>query len=275
MQIGCTQSSNKKLTNTKPKLTLLWQTDTVLTTVESVIYDEANDFIYTSNIEGKPENKDQIGSISKLDLKGNVIQRNWISGLNAPKGMDIFDGTLYVADIDQLIEIDIKMAKIMNIYDIDGAKFLNDVAISKAGTVYFSDTYLGRIFQLRDGNVSVLMDFPSPNGLFVDAPNTLLAVSWGEKTFNRIDLKTKQVTPIASEIENPDGIEAVGDGSYLVSSWHGMVHHISRKGAKKLILDTNTDKVFAADIDYIPAKRMLLVPTFFKNKVMAYIYNTK
>jgi hypothetical protein len=37
-----------------------------------------------------------------------------------------------------------------------------------------------------------------------------------------------------------------------------------------LIFDTTNDKINAADIDYIPEKQLLLVPTFLDNRAMAY-----
>lgn len=253
-------------------LELMWETDSLLTTVESVIYNEQNGFIYSSNIEGSPGNKDGIGSISQLDIKGNIVVRDWIKGLNAPKGMDIHNGTLYVTDIDQLHEINIENGEIIKSYDIEGAAFLNDVAISKDGTVYFSDTDKGKIFCLKDGIVELFMEFDSPNGLYVE-DDRLLVVSWGNKTFNRVDISTKSIEQISNDIINPDGIESIGDGNYFVSSWKGLVHVVNNDGSKKLILDTSEDKIFAADIDYIIEKKILLVPSFFHNTIMAYKYS--
>jgi len=45
-------------------------------------------------------------------LNGSIIELNWIAGLNAPKGMAIYDNSsgsskLYVSDITDLVEIDI------------------------------------------------------------------------------------------------------------------------------------------------------------------------
>jgi hypothetical protein len=89
-------------------------------------------------------------------------------------------------------------------------------------------------------------------------------------TFNSMDLTSKAATVKADSIENGDGIEALGDGSYLVSSWNGMIHHIAADGTKSLILDTRADSVNSADIEFIQEQNLLLVPTFFKNKVVAY-----
>jgi hypothetical protein len=71
-------------------------------------------------------------------------------------------------------------------------------------------------------------------------------------------------------IENPDGIEAIDNNEYLISSWNGMVHHIDSDWKKTLVLDTRQDSINSADIEYIKSKNLLLVPTFFKNTVRAY-----
>jgi len=271
--ISCTQRKQKKeIKNPEPKLTFLWETDTLLTTVESVIFDVSSNYIYTSNIEGNPRKKDGKGSISKLDLKGNIITRNWVSGLNAPKGMAIYNDKLFVTDIDRLLEIDIPKGEIAKEYPVENAVFLNDIAISKTGIVYFSDTDVSKIFALENNKISLFSEFNSPNGLLVQ-DDQLLAVSWDNKTFSRIDLVSKKITQIADSIPNPDGIEALGKGTYLVSSWNGMIHHVTKEGTKILLLDTTKEKIFSADIDYIAEKKLVLVPTFFKNKVMAYRYS--
>jgi len=78
---------------------------------------------------------------------------------------------------------------------------------------------------------------------------------------------------MADSLETPDGIEAVGDGGYLVSSWNGQVHYVDPSGKTLRVLDTRADSIGAADIEYIPEKKLLLVPTFFKNRVAAYELN--
>ena len=49
-----------------------------------------------------------------------------------------------------------------------------------------------------------------------------------------------------------------------------MVHHIDSDWNKTLVLDTRKDSISAADIEYVKSKNLLLVPTFFKNTVVAY-----
>lgn len=255
-----------------PTLTMKWETDTVLTTCESVLYDKANDILYVANIAGKPDSVDGIGFISKVALDGKVTEAQWVKGLNAPKGMGIANGKLYVADITEIVEIDPATGAITNKYKVEGASFLNDITTDGAGKVYVSDSNSGAVSVLENGTVtSFLTGQAGPNGLLSDG-DTFLVALWAEKTLNTVDA-SKQVTMKADSIENPDGIEAVGDGGYLVSSWNGKVTYVAPDGRTREILNTSADGVSAADIEYIADKKLLLIPTFFKNKVVAYELN--
>lgn len=266
---ACQTGNKETVATTVPTAKLLWQTDTVLTTSESVIYDPANDVLYVSNIAGDPSAKDGNGSIGKVGLDGKVISAQWIKGIDAPKGLGIWNGKLFVSDIDRIHEIDIATATIANSYAVDGAKFLNDITTDNAGRVFVSDSNTGSIYLLENGAVSVwLSGLDGPNGLLAEDGRMMLAL-WNQKTLNVVD-DAKQITVKADSIDNPDGIEAVGNGGYLVSSWNGMVHYVDANGTKSLIIDTRADSVGAADIEYIQEKNLLLVPTFFKNTVVAY-----
>ena len=79
---------------------------------ECTLYDAATDAVYVSNIETKDAGYwvyDNKGFISKLDPNGQIINLRWQSGdtekLSAPKGMCVFKGKLYVADITKLMDI--------------------------------------------------------------------------------------------------------------------------------------------------------------------------
>lgn len=254
-----------------PALTMKWETDTVLTTCESVLYDKANDVLYVANIAGKPDSVDGNGFISKVGLDGKVTEAQWVKGLNAPKGMGIANGKLYVADITEIVEIDPASGAITNKYKVDGAEFLNDITTDGSGKVFVSDSNTGAVSVLQDGSVGTFLSGQhGPNGLLSDG-DTFLVALWADKTLNTVE--NGQVVLKADSIENPDGIEAVGDGGYLVSSWNGKVTYVSPDGRTKEILNTSGDGVSAADIEYIADKKLLLVPTFFKNKVVAYELN--
>jgi sugar lactone lactonase YvrE len=252
-----------------PTLTMKWETDTVLTTCESVLYDKANEVLYVANIAGKPDSVDGVGSIAKVGLDGKVIDAQWVKGLNAPKGMAIANSKLYVADIINLVEIDRSNGTVTKTYPVDGAQFLNDVTVDGAGKVYVSDSNTGAVSVLDNGEIkSFLSGQHGPNGLLSDGETFLVAL-WADKTLNIVN-DLKEVVVMADSIENPDGIEAVGDGGYLVSSWNGKVTYVAPDGRTKEILNTAADGVSAADIEYIADKKLLLIPTFGKNKVVAY-----
>jgi len=250
-------------------LTKKWETDTVLTTCESVIYDKDNDVLYVANINGAPDGKDGNGFIAKVGLDGKVIEPKFVKGIDAPKGMGIANGKLYVTDIDRVHEIDLKTGKVVKTYKAPGAKFLNDIATDSTGKVFVSDMMGNNILVLEKGKLTKWMDVDGPNGLFSDG-QSLLEASWNSKALNSIDVTSKQVTMKADSIENPDGVEAVGDGAYLVSSWNGMISYVDKDNKVVTLLDTRADSVSSADIEYIQDKNLLLVPTFFKNKVVAY-----
>lgn len=250
-------------------LKMKWETDTLLTTCESVLYDDDQDVLYVSNINGAPDGKDNNGFISKVSLEGQVTEQFWVRGMDAPKGMGLHNSKLYVADITRVHEIDTKSGKISRTYPVEGAVFLNDITVAD-GKVYISDSRGGSVYMLEDGKISAWMkDLKGPNGLFAEDGNLLMAF-WDTKTLNSVDASSKEITLRTEGIENPDGIEAIGNNEYLVSSWNGMVHHVDSDWKKTLVLDTRKDTVSAADIEFVKSKNLLLVPTFFKNKVVAY-----
>ena len=250
-------------------LTMKWETEPVLTTCESVLYNEDEDLLYVSNINGAPDAKDGNGFISKVSMDGKVTDPQWVKGLDAPKGMGLVKDKLYVADITNVREIDTKTGKLTHTYPVKGARFLNDITVDK-DKVYISDSRGGAIYLIENGKLSTWMkDLHNPNGLFIDGGQLVMAL-WDDKTLNTVDLSSKEVTMRADSIENPDGVEAIGSSEYLVSSWNGMITHIDRDWKKTLLLDTRSDSVNSADIEYVKSKDLLLVPTFFKNKVVAY-----
>lgn len=253
-----------------PSLTQKWETDTLLTTCESVLFDADRNVLFVSNIDGVPDAKDGNGFIARVSVDGSVTDAKWLTGLDAPKGMGIRGNRLFVTDIDKVVEIDVDAGTIVKSYPIPGAAFLNDVTVAANGDVYVSDSNAGFIARISGEAATIWMDsVDGPNGLLADG-SVLLMASWNSGTLNAIDLQTQEVTVKAEGIEHPDGIEAVGDGAYLVSTWDGMVHLVEADGSKHLLLDTRDAGANAADIEYIPEQNLLLVPAFSANKVVAY-----
>lgn len=274
---GACQKSKNETTETAgtmeavgPTLTQKWETDTLLTTCESVLYDAGKNTLYVSNIVGAPDARDGNGFISKVSLDGAITNLQWATGLDAPKGMGLRNNSLFVTDIDKIVEIDTETGKIVKSYPVTGAQFLNDITVDNDGNVYATDSNVGFIVQISGDAVTMWAEnLAGPNGILADGEKFLMA-GWDSGTLNAIDADTREVSQIAEGMEHPDGIVAVGDGSYLVSTWDGMVHHVDPDGNVTLLLDTRESEVNAADIEFVQARNLLLVPTFFANKVVAY-----
>lgn len=256
----------------KFELVEVWKTDTLFRVPECVIYDKANDVVYVSNMNDNPREKDGNGFISRLSTSGEILDLKWVEDMSSPKGLGIYEGKLYVSDVDEVIVIDIAEGIIDERILIEGAKMINDITIDSQGNVYVSDSDNNSIFLISNGVVSNWLSegLNAPNGLLLDGEKLLLA-SMGSEDFAAIDLGTKEINILTEAISKGDGIAKVSiPGHFLVTDWFGQIFMIYPDGSKVILLDTRDAEIGAADIDYIPEKNLLLVPTFAKQHVVAY-----
>ena len=256
----------------KFELVEVWKTDTLFRVPECVIYDKDNDVVYVSNMNDNPREKDGNGFISRLSTSGEILDLKWVEEMSSPKGLGIYEGKLYVSDVDEVIVIDISKGEIVERIDIEGAKMINDISIDSQGNLYVSDSDNNNIFLISNGMVRnwLAEGLNAPNGVLVDGERLLLA-SMGSEDFAAIDLATKELTVLTEAISKGDGIARVNiPGHFLVTDWFGQVFMIYPDGSKVILLDTREAEIGAADIDFIPEKNLLLVPTFAKHHVVAY-----
>lgn len=261
--------------SSQPNLKLKWAIKgNGIKTPESVLYNKNEKVIYVSNINDNPSDKDGNGYISIISVDGKVIDSTWVTGLNAPKGMAVFGNLLYVSDIDEIVEIDIQKGVVINKYLVDGAQFLNDVTVSKEGVVYVSDSKVSNIIELKNGVVSEWCSdklLSNCNGL-LDNDSEIIFATTKDEMLKRINKETKKIKIVAEEIGHGDGVVKCDENEYIVSDWMGQVFYINSKNKKYQLLDTRTNEINAADIDYIVDSNLLIVPTFFKNSIMAYTF---
>jgi len=255
-------------------------------TPESVLHDVASDTYLVSNINGSPLDKDDNGFISKVSPEGQVINLKWIDGaaadveLNAPKGLGISNGKLYVADIDVIRTFDLETGKPGAPIKVAGAAFLNDISVAPDGTIYVSDTGLkaGKDGQLEPnkkdaiykvstaGKLSPLVKGEKlglPNGLYADATG-LWVVTWQGALYH-VTPDGKQEAPLKAPGAQLDGVFQTADGQVLFSSWE-----------KSAVFVGTTDGQFSpflsdvkapADIGYDSKRGQVLVPLFTENQV--------
>ena len=251
-----------------PAILKLWESDSTFKVPECVLYSATEKILYVSNIDGKPNEKDLNGSISKISPDGKIITHNWAINLSAPKGMGIFEKKLYVADLQEVAVIDVSTGKILGRIAVPGSIFLNDITIDANGTVYVSDSQTGKIHQIKKSVVSTYLENKiSINGLYADGNDLYLAV---KDTLYKSDI-TKNLSIITTGMdESSDGIVMTSNKDFIVSCWNGIIYHIQKDGSKAVLLDTREQKINAADIGFDNVKNVLYVPTFFNNKVAAY-----
>jgi len=249
-------------------LTKVWSTEATLPIPESVFYSAQDKILFVAQIDGSAGEKDGKGGIAKVGLDGKIIAQDWVTGLNAPKGMARMGNNLVVADVSEVIEIDIKTGKISKKHEVEGAKFLNDVTIDSKGNIYVSDTETKKVHLIKDGKISTYFeDLTRPNGLLAVGSDLLIADSGTLKKLSA----SKQVTVVAEGLDkSTDGIEQVKPGEYIVSCWAGVVYYVKSDGTTEKLLDTSADSINSADIGYDTVKKIVYVPTFMKNSVVAY-----
>lgn len=254
------------------QLVKVWETDTLLTTAESVIFDEKRNVYFVSCINGvSPWVNDGDGFIAKLDLNGNILDRFWATGLSGPKGMAIKGDSLYVNDIDSLVTIDISTGKILGKMTVGDALHLNDMTLAEDGDLFVSDSNDGVIYKIAGDKASVLLQDTTAggiNGLFVHE-DIMVFVRPGSGMLYTIQHGNLTPVNVADGLHGGDGIEKYKSG-FFVSNWQGSLFYLDSLWQKTELLNSVDEKINIADIEVVEGQNLLLVPTFFDNRVVAY-----
>jgi len=256
------------------ELKQIWATESSLMIPESVIYDPVDSVIYVSNIDGDPLLADGAGFISKLNSEGEITQLKWITGLNAPKGMGIFNRNLFVSDLTEIVEINIIENKITNKYPVPEAKLLNDIAIDTLGNIFISETSRGNdsIYRLSGGELDKWHNsefIQRPNGLLIDGDNLVVGSS-GTKNIVQLSIVNNELVRKIKVNSIIDGIVRIDAERLIFSDWYGKIFLLENFTDVSLIKDTIHLKQNAADIFFVEELGLLLIPTFFDNRIIAY-----
>ncbi len=251
---------------------------------ESVRWDAEQGIWFVSNVNGNPSDKDGNGYISRLKADGAVDSLKFVAGgrnkvtLNAPKGMAIVGDTLWVADIDAVRGFNRKSGALVANIAVPGAKFLNDVTAGPDG-LYITDTGIhfgaggsmthpgpDRVFRIAGRKVTTALTFKGqvgPNGITWDSTaSRLIMVPMGDSTIVSWAPGDSAPQPLAKAPPMMDGVEALGGGRYLVTSW--------ADSSLNLVADGKVTRIAAgiaapADIGFDRAGGKVAVPQLTEN----------
>ena len=258
-------------------------------TPEGIVYDDASDRYLVSNINGKPLDRDNNGFIAVVSPDGNIVTDRWIAGgkggvtLNAPKGMAIDKGVLYVADIDVLHCFDLTTGASKGDIGIKGASFLNDVAAdTTTHRIYVSDSGLKQgdkeleptgtdgVWVVEGKKATPYFankDLGRPNGLWVQGVD-LYVNFFGSADIAKLDHKKGKLEATATPAGGGDGLYVGADGTVWSSSWGGSAIYRGRLGGAFTPAVQNV--AAAADFAVDTKRNRLVVPRFMDNAVEIY-----
>ncbi|MEO0392423.1 MAG: ATP/GTP-binding protein [Pseudomonadota bacterium] len=256
----------------------VWQAG-VFDMPESAVVDATRDRIILSTIVGHPGTADGAGNLVLLSLDGEVLDPQWVSGLNAPKGMAIMGDSLLVTDLTHLHVVDLATGDITQSITAPDAMFLNDVT-ADGSTAFISDMMTHAIWRYTDGQLTLWMQdeaLSHPNGLLLDG-DRLLVGSWGQGmqddftttvpgSLLSIDLASQAITVVVPELGNLDGITQIGD-VLLVNDWvNGHLYRVSATGEVRLIAEHP-----AGLADISSEGDMLFLPLMLDGQLIAEFY---
>jgi|GEM_PF-5276488 len=262
---------------------------------QSITFDKKRLRFYVSQLGEKAQ--PSTGSIALLARDGSVINKEWIKGLNQPRGMAMMNNMLYVADGKSLLKIDVDAAKIVKRFEQPNSFYLYDVSASKQGDVYVSDPLSNSILKLeRDETFEVWLKdkkLEGPNSLAVKE-DRLYVSSIGLKSsvpqqgrenfnsgkINQVHLETKKISPLTSH-NNLKKIASLGideEGTiYATSLGAPKLMRFSLKDGQ-LLENIDVQKSFdlnetqgLADFLYFPQSKEFWVPVKNNGHILVFV----
>lgn len=255
-----------------PEMQLLWETGG-FSKPESVVYDSKRDKLYVGNINGDSPvgGFDGDGFISRVNMDGTIENLHWITGFDDPKGMDLFDDTLWINDRNKVVKVNVATGQILQKFLIPQAVFLNDISVSPDGRVFTNDADGHQTFWLRDGNFQTFwvdLEKGRPNGIWAEEDRLLIATSNSHQLIS-VDRRDRKNTLLAEDIGRGDGIEGIGRNNYFLSDYSGRVFYYSPLGYTYTLLDRREINP-TADFEYVKNKEQLIIPTHRGNSLLGY-----
>lgn len=258
------------------------RTVTGLVTPESVVAWKGGYFVSQIGPRLDPAAKDGDGSIAFIKAGKVQSLRYFDDTLNAPKGLTITRGTLYVTDIDHLKGYDIKSRKKIFDLNLEGkAGVLNDITPVHDSLLVVTDSFKGDVWLVNPHSSAVkpLGNIPAANGVVYDESTDELYVcsmgpdmnGKGQLWHRRLDVAGDVFKPVKNSPTGLfDGIVQLDASHLLLSDWitvnapkEGLLH----------VYDLNAGNAYQVLVRRSPAdialdkQHRLLIPVMLDNKL--------
>jgi hypothetical protein len=249
-------------------------------TPESMVWDERSDLYLVSNINGGAFDRDDNGFISRVSPPPDprIVDVAWIDGarrdvtLHGPKALALAGDYLYVVDVNAVRRFDRSTGLPRGEVTIPGS-FVNDV-LAVGDTLYVSVTGLDHDLVIRgepaiwavNGDVARKLVagemLGGPNGL-AERDGAVSVVSFGSGELYQLDGggRTRGEKLPQGTL---DGLVALPDGRFAVSSWEAAGVLVGRDGAWKR---EPWQLPTPADMGFDAKRGLLLVPSFTEGRV--------
>ena len=206
---------------------------------ESVAHDAKGKALYVGNFGGEklaPAEKDGLGYISKVDMKGKVLEERVFPAkdgekMNKPKGIWIRGDRLWVTDIDAVWIFDLRTKKQRRL-PLPDVAFANDPAVM-GNTLYISDNRNDKLVKVepadflnvKEPKVTEVFSGQkvNPNGLHPSRTGMLYIVGFaGPKNPQSIYALgvSGQIKRLTDPFGGLDGVYELKDGSLLFTNWY-------------------------------------------------------
>ncbi len=237
---------------------------------ESVIWNEATGTYIISDASQ--------GILFSMTADREVTQ--FTTDLTSPKGIVKGSLSLWVTDVNKIIEIDMISGAKLNEYDILNAQFLNDIVYDPLGYLYISDMQTNKIYEfdeiMRTAEPVSNGQMIAPNGLSYDNLGGLIIVSFTPNAkIYTMDLMEGNVEILKeTNLGQLDGIAYDSKRDrYYISAWQQGAVYIFDSGfmdEPQLLLDGLNGP---ADIYYDENRDILVIPEMNTGEIIFYDFN--
>lgn len=260
--------------------------EATLSNPESVAAHGTRRFVSTMGASLAPTTKDGDGSIAEFTREGHFVSSSAFPDvrLDAPKGLLIVNETLFIADIDRVVGINLQSGTVTfsALYRSERPVLLNDIAEAGDGTLLVTETLGGQLLRLdpSTGNYNVVASgLPGANGIVVDRTAGRVFVACIGANFEGGRVMELPVDGGEPQVVQPetkgllDGIALAENGIIWVSDWvsgseprPGLMWSIS--SGKSVAVELGADLQGPADFYFDPETRAFWIPMMLSGKIV-------